>query len=243
MRTSLPSDAPVRLRALLARHAPSRPTPLVPSLRAPAAVDELPLWQAAEAAFGGPLPAPFWAVAWPGAQALARGVEDGVVAVVGRVVFDVGCGSGLAGVAAARAGAARVVVVDVDPLAVQVALLVAADHGVVVHGVVADPITGDDDLIVGPGGADVVLAGDVVYNVDVGAALVQRARAWRAAGKDVVLADSGRPFFDADGAAVLARHDVPVPFAVEGVASRSVTLYRHPGGHAGHPGGRRAHGD
>ena len=226
----LPEDAPARLRALLSAHAPLRPASLVPTLLAPAAVDELPLWQAAEDVFGGPLPAPFWAVAWPGAQALARAISDGVVDVAGRVVVDLGCGCGLAAIAAARHGAARAIAVDVDPLAVQVALLCAAENGAADNGAaidarVADPILGDDDIVAD---ADVVLAGDLVYNVDVGARLVERARTWRARGKDVVLADSGRPFFSADGAPAIARFDVAVPFAVEGVTRRSVTVYRHP---------------
>jgi predicted nicotinamide N-methyase len=220
----LPSDTQVRLRALLTSHAPSQPVALVPSLVAPAARDELPVWEAAEAALGGPLPAPFWAVPWPGAQALARVLLDGTLDVRGRVVVDIGCGSGIAGIAAARAGAATVVCVDVDPLAVQVALLVAADNGVVVQGRVADPIVAGAEL---PAGTDVVLAGDLVYNVELGACLVQRARVWRARGIDVVLADSGRPFFDPDGAAAVARFDVAVPLCVEGVARRTVTVYRH----------------
>lgn len=213
----------VQLRELLAAHAPLAPVPLVPSLRAPAAVDELPLWQAAEAVFGGPLPAPFWAVAWPGAQALAKAIVDGLIDVRGRVVVDIGCGCGLAAIAAAKRGAARVTAIDVDPLAVQVARLCADENGVAICTRVADPLLSDDDIV---GDADVVLAGDLVYNVDVGARLVQRVRAWRNAGRDVVLADSGRPFFDADGAPAVARYEVAVPLAVEGVARRTVTLYR-----------------
>ncbi len=225
----LPDDTPTRLRALLVAHAPLRPAPLVPALLAPAAVDELPLWQAAEAAFGRTLPAPFWAVAWPGAQALARAIADGAIDVRGRRVVDIGCGAGLAAVAAAKHGAASVVAVDVDPLAVAVARLVAADNGAAIEARTADPIMGDDDDAIDViDGADVVLAGDLVYNVEVGARLVQRVRSWRARGKDVVLADSGRPFFDADGAPAIARFDVAVPFAVEGVTTRTVTVYRRP---------------
>ena len=217
------------LQPLLAAHAPWRPVPLVPGLRCFCADDELPLWQAVEAALGRRVPAPFWAVPWPGAQALARVVADGLVDVRGRVVVDVGCGSGLAGVAAAHAGAARVVAVDVDPLAVAVARLAAEAEGVAdrIDVVVADPVTGDDDPAVVPAGA-VVLAGDVVYNVDVGRALVARARAWRQRGVDVVLADSGRPFFDPDDHVAVARFDVPVPVAVEGCGRRAVTVWRAP---------------
>jgi predicted nicotinamide N-methyase len=216
------------LAPLLRDHAPWRAVPLVPALRAPAADDELPLWQAVEAAIGHRVPAPFWAVPWPGAQALARVVVDDLVAVAGRVVVDVGCGSGLASIAAARAGAARVVAIDVDPLALAVTALTAADNGVAgIEPVVADPVLGDDDPVLVPDGA-VVLAGDVVYNVDVGRALGARVRAWQQRGVDVVLADSGRPFFDPGVAVAVARFVVPVPVAVEGTGTRTVTVWRAP---------------
>jgi predicted nicotinamide N-methyase len=222
---TLRSPGPEFLVALLAAHAPFRPVPLVPRLCAPTADDELPLWQAAEDLLGMRLAAPFWAVAWPGAQALARAITDGLVDVRGRIVVDLGCGSGVAGIAAARAGAERVVAVDIDPLAVEVASLCAAANGVFVHGCVVDPIAGDDHIVTS---ADVVLAGDVIYNVDTSALLSERVRSWRTRGVDVVLADSGRPFFEADGALPVARYEVEVPRAVEGVTSRVVTVYRHP---------------
>src|SRR5258706_4703364 len=60
-------------------------------------------------------PPPFWGFAWAGGQALARYVLDHPEIVRGRRVLDLACGSGLVAVAAAKAAAAHVVAVDVDP--------------------------------------------------------------------------------------------------------------------------------
>jgi hypothetical protein len=57
---------------------------------------------------------------------------------------------------------------------------------------------------------------------------VQRARSWRARGAEVVLADSGRPFFDPGDHVAIAVHDVAVPVAVEGCRARTVRVYRRP---------------
>ncbi len=213
------------LAPLLAAHAPLQPTPLCPELQAFSADDELPLWMALEAAVGHQVDAPFFAVAWPGAQAVARAVLDGVVDVRGRVVVDLGCGSGLAAVAAKRCGAAHVIAVDIDPFAVATTQLLAAAHHVEVEAVAGSLL---DDSIEGiVARADVVLAADLVYNQSLGAALAQRTKAWSST-KQLVLADSGRPFFDAAGLRAVASWVVPVPRFVEGKSERTVVIYRTP---------------
>lgn len=71
---------------------------------------------------------------------------------VGDRVLDVGCGSGVLGVAAAKRGAGEVVAIDVDPEAVRVTAEVAAANGVgdVVHasGTPLDEVPGSFDLVV-----------------------------------------------------------------------------------------------
>jgi len=204
-------------------HAPLRPTSLCPELRAFHAEDELPVWLALEAALGRQIDAPFFAVAWPGAQAVARVLLDRTVDVEGAVVVDLGCGDGLAAVAAKRAGAARVIAVDVDPLAVATTTLLAQAHDVEVEAVVGSLLHDDIEALVDV--ADIVIAADLVYNRELGAALATRAKQWLAVGKRVVLADSGRPFFDDVGLPERARFTVPVPRGVEGKDVRDVRVF------------------
>jgi ribosomal protein L11 methyltransferase len=73
------------------------------------------------------------------------------VDLVGRSVADVGCGTGVLGIAAARRGAAHVTAVDVDPDAVATARCNATRNGVGL-----DARVGSIDAVDGP--ADVVVA-------------------------------------------------------------------------------------
>jgi predicted nicotinamide N-methyase len=209
-----------RLAALLDAHAPYGPLPAVPALSAWQARDELALWAALENEDGKELPPPFFCVAWPGAVALARAVIGGAIQVRGALVADVGCGSGVVACAAAKAGAAGAVAVDVDPLAVLAAEELARRHGVDVQGVVADALVPGFDA-----GVDIVLAGDLVSN----AKHVEPFRAalarWTAAGVRVFVADGGRPFFDPTGLTLVDETVVPVPKGVEGVEERRVRLF------------------
>jgi predicted nicotinamide N-methyase len=71
-----------------------------------------------------------------------------------------------------------------------------------------------------------VIAADVVYNAVLGAALTRLVRACRARGLVVVVADSGRPFFEQGTLVPVDAALIEVPPAVEGAAFRRVTLYR-----------------
>ena len=86
--------------ALLARLAPLTPVPGRPDLVAHQAPDLLALWQAWEAESGMMQDVPFWAVVWPAAQLLARVLQDEPAWVRGKTVLDLGCGGGVAGIAA-----------------------------------------------------------------------------------------------------------------------------------------------
>ena len=68
---------------------------------------------------------PYWCRPWPSGLALGALLlrEPGLVR--GRRVLDLGCGAGVAGIAAALAGAAEVVLADRDPAAAECAALSA----------------------------------------------------------------------------------------------------------------------
>jgi predicted nicotinamide N-methyase len=132
--------------------------PLVPEVRLFLAEDAVVLWARLEAVAGHALPAPFWASAWTGGQALARHILDHPAIVAGRRVLDIASGSGLVAIAAAIAGAASVTANDVDPYAVAAIGANADANRVVLRRSASDLLDGDGD------GAEVVLAGDVLYN-------------------------------------------------------------------------------
>jgi predicted nicotinamide N-methyase len=118
--------------------------------------------------------APYWAFCWGGGQALARYLMDRPELVRGRVVADFGAGSGVAALAALRAGAARAVAVDIDPSALAAAQANAQLNGLTLE--VAESL---------PPEFDVLLASDVLYepgNRDFLCSL-------SAAGKHVIVSD------------------------------------------------------
>jgi predicted nicotinamide N-methyase len=61
---------------------------------------------------------PYWGFCWASGLALARFLAEQPQWVKGKRVLDFGAGSGVAGIAARRAGALEVVACDLDPLAV-----------------------------------------------------------------------------------------------------------------------------
>jgi predicted nicotinamide N-methyase len=192
---------------------------MIPEIRLRLATsDALDVWEAT-AEVGG-LPAagpPFWAFLWPGGVALARYLLDHPQVVRGRAVVDVACGSGLVGIAAAKAGAAAVHCLDVDPVAVLATRLNAQANGVQVSAVTGD--AAGTDLA----GADVVTAGDVFYDPSISAAMT--AGLGRVAATAVVLVgDPHRTYLPADRLEPVATYDVPVDPELEGGVTTKPTL-------------------
>ncbi len=94
---------PVTPRDFVRAHTAVARAPLVPEIALYLATEITPIWQATEAWLerSGVEP-PFWAFAWPGAQALARMILDDPALVRGRKVLDFAAGCGLAAIACAR---------------------------------------------------------------------------------------------------------------------------------------------
>ena len=183
-----------------------RPVPGAEEITLLLADDVYAVWREGE-------PLPYWAFAWPGGQAVARWVLDDPDLVRGATVLDLGCASGLVGIAAARAGAARILCVDVDPRALTAAQGNAACNGVEVETVCAD-------LLAEPGhpllaGIDLVVAGDLVYVQPLADRVVAFLRDQAHAGRRAVLADASRPYAPTSGVRVLAELEVPVDAGLE----------------------------
>jgi predicted nicotinamide N-methyase len=194
--------------------------PLVPEIRLHLAAEVTPLWRATESTLAASgLPPPYWAFAWPGGQALARHLLDHPVFVRDRRVLDFAAGSGLAAIAAAKAGALSVAAADIDTFALAAIGLNAAANGITLN------IIGDD-LIDRPNAWDVVLAGDVCYERP----LAERATAWlrglASAGALVLLADPGRSYLPTDGLTEIARYQVPTSRELEDQELRETVIWR-----------------
>ncbi|WP_433125822.1 class I SAM-dependent methyltransferase [Micromonospora sp. CA-240977] len=179
------------------------PTPFVPEVRLHLAEDAIVWWARMEAAAGHALPAPYWASAWPGGQALARHLLDHPELAAGRRVLDLAAGSGLVAIAAALAGAAEVVANDIDPYAVAAVIINARANRVDVD------VTGDDLLDNTDVDADLVVAGDVFYDRAMAEKMLPFLQCAAARGAEVLVGDPGRGHLPADRLAVLA--DYPVP--------------------------------
>jgi predicted nicotinamide N-methyase len=185
------------------------PVPQVAEIRLHLADDVMGLWQRAEDEFTADQPPPFWAFAWPGGQALARYVLDHPGLVAGRSVLDLGSGSGLVAIAAAKAGAATVIASEVDSLAVAAIGLNARANGVPAPVIVGDVLDGDG------AGADVVLAGDVWYSRPLAERVLGFLDRAVARGASVLAGDIGRAFLPRDRFRVLDASDIPVMAGLE----------------------------
>jgi predicted nicotinamide N-methyase len=158
---------------------------LVPELSLLLATDAHGIWQEAEKFVGrGPLDGrPFWAFAWPGGQALARYVIDNPQAVRGRRVLDLGSGSGISALAAARAGAVHVLAADVDPLAAAAIGLNARANGLEVATTTRDLLSGS------AADFDVIMIADLVYEPHLATLAAQFLQQAAAAGRTILFAD------------------------------------------------------
>ena len=135
------------------------PVPLVPEIRLHLAEESLPIWQKTEEELGAiNVPPPYWAFAWAGGQALARHLLDQKSLVAGRQVLDLGAGSGIAAIAAAKAGAAAVLAAEIDIYAIAAIALNAEANGVALS-----TIAGDLLAEAAPAGCEVILVGDLFY--------------------------------------------------------------------------------
>jgi predicted nicotinamide N-methyase len=192
--------------------------PLVPEITLRQTDDDpFALWERAG------VEVPFWAFAWAGGQALARYVLDHPDVVAGRRVLDLASGSGLVAVAAALAGASAVTATDVDPLAVLAIGVNAEANGVTVTALLADVLDSAG------GEADVVLAGDVCYDVDMVRLVLPFLERAAARGALVLVGDPGREYFPRTGFERLAGYQVPATGRLESRDVTPTTVWRRCG--------------
>ncbi|MEN4752662.1 50S ribosomal protein L11 methyltransferase [Pseudomonas sp. Ps21-P2] len=99
---------------------------------------------------------PYWSFCWASGLALARFLAEQPQWVAGKRVLDFGAGSGVAGIAAMKAGALEVVACDLDPLAIGACRANAELNGVTLQ--YSGDFFAEDDRF------DLILVADVLYD-------------------------------------------------------------------------------
>jgi len=145
---------------------------------------------------------PYWAYYWAGGLALARYVLDHPEIVAGRRILDLGAGSGLVAIAAAKAGAGAVIAAEVDAYAVT-ALGLNAAHNEVAVSVVRGDLTGG-----APPPVDVVLVGDLFYERDLAERVTAFLDRCLADGVLVLVGDPWRAWLPRSRLRLLAEYEV-----------------------------------
>lgn len=97
----------------------------------------------------------YWCFCWASGLVMAQWLLKHPERIRGKTLLDFGAGSGVVAIAAALAGAARVIACDIDPLARQACLANAAANGV--HLEISD------DFETAPA-TDWIVAADVLYD-------------------------------------------------------------------------------
>ena len=218
-----PSDPPriVDPRAFILAHTERLPVPHAPEIHLRLASEATELWQLTEDELGEiGLPPPFWAFAWAGGQALARYVLDTPQLVAGRTVLDFASGSGLVAIAAAKAGAAEVLAVDIDAFSIAAIALNAEENGVRVT------VRNGDLLDAPPPDVDVIFAGDVFYEKPMADRVLPWLRAASARGTLCLVGDPGRAYLPKDALAFLATYEVPTVRSLEDSEVKRTTVWR-----------------
>jgi len=156
----------------------------------------------------------YWSFCWASGLVLADWLLARPEWVAGKRVLDFGCGSGVAGIAAALAGAREVIACDIDPLALEAARLNAALNDVELQ------LSADYQAV--QGRVDVLTVADVLYD----RANLDSLDSFLARADQVLLADSRIKDFSRPGYRRLAtREGHTLPDLDESAEFRDVRLY------------------
>lgn len=207
----MPASPPADTRLL--------PVPLAPEISIYQMNETVGLFDLTGGEFRSDEPLPFWAFVWAGGQVLARYVLDNPDVVTGRRVLDVGAGSGVAAIAAARAGAAAVDAVDLDPGSTAAVRRNAAANGVEVAARTGDVLDST------PGDAEVLLVGDAFYSPSSAERMSSFLRAARRGGARVLVGDPGRGYLPERLFRRIGDYAVPVPRALEDVGVLTTAVW------------------
>ena len=100
----------------------------------------------------------YWSFCWASGQVLAAYMLSQTELCRGKNVLDLGAGSGVVGIAAAKAGAANVIACDIDPFALDASCTNASLNGVTIDLL--------NNLARLPERVDLLIAADALYDRD-----------------------------------------------------------------------------
>jgi len=200
---------------------PLRP-PLVPEITLHLAEESLPIWQKTEDELGVMnVPPPFWAFAWAGGQAMSRYLLDNPDICRGRSILDLGSGSGISAIAAAKTGAARILAADIDALALAATELNARANTVSIETTSDDLLTSADWRRM-----EVVIIGDLFYERELADRVLAFIAAVKSSGSTVLIGDPQRSYFPRDRFERLAEYQVPVTRELEDAELKRTAVWQ-----------------
>jgi predicted nicotinamide N-methyase len=192
--------------------------PRLPEIRLHSAHPSSGLWRLAESDEIG-FASPYWAYHWAGGLALARHILDRPRTVAGRRVLDLGAGSGIVAIAAAKAGASQVLAAEIDAYAIAALRLNAAANEVVLSVLSNDLTAGPPPLV------DLVVVGDLFYE----RGLAERVTAFLDRcldrGAEVLIGDPGRAFLPLSRLCLVAEYPVLEFGEVGDAASKASAVF------------------
>ncbi|KAA0724338.1 Electron transfer flavoprotein beta subunit lysine methyltransferase [Triplophysa tibetana] len=174
-----------------------------------------------------PFSDPFWAIYWPGGQALSRYLLNNPGICMGRKVLDLGCGSGASAIAAKLSGASNVVANDIDPIAA-----VATKMNCELNDL--EPLSCLTENMIGlvPDQWDLILLGDMFYDEVLADSLHQWLQMCIVThGTQVLIGDPGRAQFESHDIRKRlleqARFELPDSVKEENYGMTSSTVWRY----------------
>ncbi len=199
-----PASSPHRgrfdLAEFIAANLPLRPVPSVPEIVIHAAGPASGLWRLARRRDDAD--PPYWAYPWAGGAALARYFFDRPETVRGRCVLDIGAGSGVVAIAAAKCGAEKVAAADTDENALVALSLNAAANNVAIETIAGDLTKG------APPAIDLIAVGDLFYERDLAERVTAFLDRCLTAGLEILVGDVGRAYLPRPRLRLLAEYPV-----------------------------------
>lgn len=171
------------------------------------------VWTSFQGSLSGSVPStpPYWALAWPGGQALARYILDHPKIVADRTVVDWGAGCGVVAIAAAVAGARRVSAIDRDPRSIE-----AVRENARFNRVSQKVLAIESELPSPAGGAgEVILAADIWYVRFEALRITAALRSLVKRGATVLMGDTDRAFTPRSHLKMLAHYSIETDPRIE----------------------------